>query len=178
MPDVQAPPTEVVDTADEELGDDLRALGEKLLGMAQELSSGRASVSTREGARRATSEYSDQLLAAIARAIYRARKRRAVYFEKELLGEPAWDILLELFVSGVQDVRISTTSLCLAAGVPTATASRTIQRMEREGLVRRYTVPNDKRVTAVEITATGYKLMRNYILDGVLRDEMPVPESS
>ena len=42
-------------------------------------------------------ELPDQTLAKVAEALYRARRRRARHLPNELLGEPAWDILLDLF---------------------------------------------------------------------------------
>lgn len=162
--------------SDEELAEDLSALGEKLLQVGRALSSGHAAPGTRHAALDVRSNFSDGVIAAIALSIHRARRRRARYLNNDLLGEPAWDILLDLFVNMVRGTRVSSTSLCHAAGVPTTTATRAIRRLEAEGLVRRHSAPDDKRLTLVELTSTGYKLMRSYICDGVLKDEMPLPE--
>ena len=45
------------------------------------------------------SDLSDEALATVAQRIYRARARRAHYLPPDLFGEPAWDILLDLFVA-------------------------------------------------------------------------------
>jgi DNA-binding MarR family transcriptional regulator len=116
---------------------------------------------------------SDDKLAVLATSIYRARRRRLDYFDADLFAEPAWDMLLDLFVNKALGRRISTSSLCLAADAAQATGLRYIAILEAKGLVRRRPAPDDGRVTLVDLTTLGYKQMRRYVADGIARFDMP-----
>ena len=120
--------------------------------------------------------FSDDKLATLAIAIYRMRQHRQAYFDAALFAEPAWDMLLDLFINKVRGVRVSTTSLCLAASVPTTTGLRWLDQLVEQGLARRYTPLDDARLKLVEITSEGFRLMRRYVGDGVTRFEMPMPD--
>ena len=107
--------------------------------------------------------------AQIAEEIYRFRKRRDLLFEQQafghLFGEPAWDMLLDLYIARVKGVQISVTSLCIAGSVPTTTGLRWIQLLVRSGLARRHADESDARRTFVEITDEGYRMLE-MILSG------------
>jgi len=119
---------------------------------------------------------SDDKLATSATSIYRTRQQRARYFDPALFGEPAWDMLLDLFIARVRGARVSTTSLCLAAKVPQATGLRWVGELVKAGYARRYRAPDDARLKLVEITPEGFRLMRRCVGDGVTRFEWPVPD--
>jgi hypothetical protein len=120
--------------------------------------------------------FSDDKLATIAMSIYRSRQRRALYFGAALFGEPAWDMLLDLFIAKVRGARVSTTSLCLSANVPQATGLRWVGMIVKAELARRYRAPDDARLKLVEITPEGFRLMRRCVSENVTRFEMPLPD--
>lgn len=120
--------------------------------------------------------FSDEKLATIAISIYRSRQVRARYFGNDLFVEPAWDMLLDLFINTVRGRRISTVSLCLAAHVPQATGLRWIGRLVKQGLVRRTPARDDARMKIVTLTPDGFSLMRRYLSDSVTRFDMPMPD--
>ena len=113
--------------------------------------------------------YTDEKLARIARKIYRTRQLRRTVFEPDLFAEPAWDMLLALFINRVRGVRVPTTSLVIAAGVPNATGLRWVRVLEAHGLLRRYDNPADRRFVLVEITDAGFARMRRLITEGIER---------
>ena len=119
---------------------------------------------------------SDTKLAVIATSIYRARRRRRNYFDDALFAEPAWDMLLDLFVNRARGRRVNVTSLCIAANVPATTALRWIGLLEQKGLATRRGAPEDRRVILVDLTPAGYKQMRRYVVDGIGRFDMPMPD--
>lgn len=121
-------------------------------------------------------DVSDETLARIARTIYRARQRREKFFPGDLFAEPAWDMLLDLFISKAQGKRVLTTSLCIAANVPQTTGLRWIAQLEQYQLVRRFSAPDDARIKLIELTPEGYRLMRRYVAEGMSRSEMPAPQ--
>jgi hypothetical protein len=119
---------------------------------------------------------SDDKLATVARSIYRTRRRRLHYFDQSLFADPAWDMMLDLFINKVGASRVSTTSLCLAAGVAQATGIRWVQLLEEQGLLRRFKAPDDGRLVLIEITPHGYRLMRQCLTESVTRFEWPMPD--
>jgi hypothetical protein len=71
------------------------------------------------------------------RRVICARRKRVQFFGDDLFGEPAWDILLDLFATHLTGGRVSTSSLCIAADVPSTTALRWIGVLcERDLLLR------------------------------------------
>ena len=120
--------------------------------------------------------FSDDKLATIAASFYRSRQLRSAFFQPSLLGEPAWDMLLDLFIHKVQGRRVPTTSLCLAANTPHATGLRWIAVLEREKLVQRSASAVDGRLKLVEMTPKGFQLMRRFIAYSVTRFQMPLPD--
>lgn len=119
---------------------------------------------------------SDEKLATIASALARMRNRRSRFFSANLFAEPSWDILLDLFISQIRGTRVATTSLCLAANAPQATALRHIASLEEQDLLRRFGAPEDKRLVLVQITAKGYGQMRMCLGELVKTPGYPVPE--
>jgi hypothetical protein len=109
--------------------------------------------------------YGDERLARFASSILRARQRRVAYIDPLLLADPAWDMLLDLFVDAVRGGRMLTTSLCLATATSQAAALRWIEQLRQGGLLRRYRSVEDRRLHLVEITPAGFQLMRRYLHD-------------
>jgi len=77
--------------------------------------------------------------------------------DPSLLGEPAWDILLDLFIRAAAGRPVSVTSSALASGVPSTTALRYFDRLEGKGMISRRKSPTDGRVTFVDLTAQGHR---------------------
>jgi DNA-binding MarR family transcriptional regulator len=98
-------------------------------------------------------------LAEIAEVEYGTRRARNQYLGADLLGEPAWDILLDLLVQQGRGRRISVTSACLASGAPCSTALRWIAALEASGLVNRVAARHDKRVVFLELTRAAVEAL-------------------
>jgi DNA-binding MarR family transcriptional regulator len=106
----------------------------------------------------------DAAYAEVARQSYRARRWRNAFFgDSELFGEPAWDLLLELFVAASEQRLVSVTSASIAAAVPQSTALRWIALLEKDGLVLREPDPWDKRRDWLRLTADGLSRMLAYL---------------
>ena len=116
---------------------------------------------------------SDEALATVAQRIYRARGRRAHHLPPDLFGEPAWDILLDLFVALVRGKRIRTTSAVLAARAPGSTGLRWLAALEDHGLIERRIEPGDRRVRLIRLSPVGYRRMRAYLAEGIDAAELP-----
>jgi len=95
-----------------------------------------------------------------ARRAYRDRRSRGRIFDDEnLFGEPAWDLLLDLFIAAKERKRVPVTSACIGAAVPTTTALRWLAVLEERGHVIRESDPNDARRIFVRLSADAYARM-------------------
>ena len=112
---------------------------------------------------RAQEFHSDFALAQDARKVLVIRRERLKHLPPELFSEPAWDILLDLFVSQMQQKDISVSSACLSSHVPQTTALRWLDVLTNLGLVERYASPDDKRVCFVRLTSAGRHAMRCHL---------------
>jgi DNA-binding MarR family transcriptional regulator len=99
-------------------------------------------------------------LGAFARLLYRERRARDSFLSEGLFGEPAWDILLDLFACQAEGRTVRISSACIAAAVPASTALRYIAEMERRGLIRRTRSDRDRRSQHVTLTDEGHAHMQ------------------
>jgi predicted transcriptional regulator len=93
------------------------------------------------------------------REIADMRSRRNNMFGADLFGEPVWDMLLDLFLSRLENKRICITSLSIASNAPLTTALRYIERMADAGLIEKVDDPSDGRRMMVSLTRDGYRKM-------------------
>jgi DNA-binding MarR family transcriptional regulator len=71
------------------------------------------------------------------------------------LADPAWDLLLDLFIAGEERRRVSVTSACIAAAVPPTTGLRWINLLEDQELIERGNDPDDGRKVYLSLTSTA-----------------------
>ena len=102
-------------------------------------------------------------LATKARVIAAQRERRLEFVDGDLLGEPAWDMLLDLFMQYAGGAKVSTTSLCIASRVPTSTALRYITLLEDKDYITRTPSYHDRRVTLVSLNDAGVLAVGRYL---------------
>lgn len=100
--------------------------------------------------------------ATIIKNVIEARSRRGAFFPPALFADPAWDMLLDLFLAHKSQLRISASSLCIAANVPSTTAHRWMRHLEDEGLVMRRGDPLDARRHFVELTPNAIEALSSY----------------
>jgi DNA-binding MarR family transcriptional regulator len=98
--------------------------------------------------------------AALVRNILKFGTSRRQFFDPNLFGEPAWDILLELYGAEFRGRAESVSSLCIASGVPSTTALRWIGTLEEKGLLSRKRDPHDARRIFVTLTDTAREAMQ------------------
>lgn len=99
----------------------------------------------------------------LVREILRSRRRRNEIFGEDLFGEPAWDLLLELYAAEITQQRVSISSACIASAVPPTTALRWIEKLEKEGWIGREGDPLDRRRYWVFLKEQGIVAMRKYL---------------
>lgn len=98
----------------------------------------------------------------LVRRVIKARALRSRMFDASLFSDPAWDMLLDLMLAHLSGKQVYVTSLCIAAGVPIATAFRRIEDLAAKGLVTKTRDSKDTRRVFVELTEAGMQKMANY----------------
>jgi DNA-binding MarR family transcriptional regulator len=101
----------------------------------------------------------------LIRAIIRARRLRARFFQEELFADPAWDMLLDLLQAEISQLRVPVSSLCIAAAVPATTALRWLKTMVQQGLFIRRADPHDGRRVFVELAPEASRALRSYFAE-------------
>lgn len=91
-------------------------------------------------------------MAEAARRHLEMRRQRRAYMPHELFGEPAWDMLLDLFIADRESKSISISSACIASGGSATTALRWLTRLEAMSYVERVSDTSDRRRMFVRIT--------------------------
>lgn len=93
-----------------------------------------------------------------AKKYYRSRRsREKVFGRRDLFADPAWDILIDLFISAKEGKEVSVSSVCIAAAVPTTTGLRWIKLLETEGMIERAADPLDARRFNISLSAATYQ---------------------
>lgn len=90
--------------------------------------------------------------AEFAKWLYDQRRLREQYLPPELLGEPAWDILLLLYWARHQQRRLSVTAVCASAGAATTTALRYIDHLHRSNMLEKEPHPTDRRISWLSLS--------------------------
>jgi hypothetical protein len=98
------------------------------------------------------------------------RSQRDAIAGPSLLSDPAWDMLLDLFVGHITGRNVSVTSACLASRRPATTSLRYIERMAKQGLIRREKDCNDNRKVYLRMTEKAFRAVAKWI--DALRDEL------
>ncbi|MEM7778848.1 MAG: MarR family transcriptional regulator [Pseudomonadota bacterium] len=98
-----------------------------------------------------------------AREIYSTRRRRSgIFGHEELFGEPAWDILLDLYIAYVDQKPVSVSSACIGSAAPPTTGLRWLGVLSEHGFVLREHDPQDQRRVLVRLTELGLSAMDEY----------------
>ena len=103
-----------------------------------------------------------------AETIYLQRRRRVECFPGagELFQDPAWDILLHLFVAYERGEMQSMGSVAIASGVVAKVGQRWVAALTHAGLVRCTPNPRQSSLVCVEITPAAVEMMYCF-LDGL-----------
>jgi len=97
------------------------------------------------------------------RQTYEYRRLRDEFFgASDLFSDPAWDILLDLFISDLEGRDLSITDACIGAAVPMTTALRWIVILEQRGLACRENDQRDARRVFLRLSAHGRDIMTRY----------------
>lgn len=94
-----------------------------------------------------------------ARSAYDIGARRRLALGPGLFSDPAWNILLDLFLSDEGGRDLSVTAVCIGSRSSAATALRYITLLVERRLIDRIADEDDGRRTYVRLTAKGWNAM-------------------
>ena len=116
-------------------------------------------------------------LCRLAEEMFRIRRLRDRQFGQELFADPAWDMLLDLYIQRSKGRQVSVTSICNASFVPGTTALRWLAIIQERGWVSRESDPNDRRRVYVGLTREGEVAIAQYLTSAArhIRLANPVP---
>ncbi len=99
----------------------------------------------------------------LVQSLIQVRRHRDRIWPASLFGEPAWDMMLDLYVAWLKNSRVSVSSLCIASASPTTTALRYIAALEREGIVTRTSDEVDRRRQFIELSPSARAKMNDVL---------------
>jgi hypothetical protein len=94
--------------------------------------------------------------------IIHARAQRVAFLPADLFADPAWDMLLHLYLADIVCKRVTVTNLCSASNVPMSTALRWIDALDRRGLIDRTSDQWDARRFFISLSEAGIECMDDY----------------
>ena len=100
-------------------------------------------------------------LRVVAERLYAERRRREEYFPAALFGEPAWDLLLALFVAHDDGRHVSLDEAYAAAKIDALHGPALVDRLVAAGLVTR----SHNRWNAILLTEQGMDRLNDYLAD-------------
>lgn len=105
---------------------------------------------------------SSPTLCARIRRIIKLRESRRKLFDESLFADPAWDMLLELYLARLEGRIEYVSSICIASGVPSTTAIRWIKTLEQQGWIFRHQDLTDGRRCFLMLTPKGEVAMGRF----------------
>lgn len=100
---------------------------------------------------------------ALVRHVLAERRSREGHLPAALLGEPAWDILLDLYLAEAEGRTSYSTSCCVAAAAPQSTALRYIKRLVAFRLIAETADRHDSRRTLIALTDEGRAALSGWL---------------
>lgn len=104
-------------------------------------------------------------LLATAQFSLEARQGRLEHFSPAMFGEPAWDLLLVLYVTRADTPAPAVSSLAKIAGIAITTAFRWIDYLEEKRLIVRDRSSDDGRALTVALSQDGRARLDDYFAD-------------
>lgn len=91
----------------------------------------------------------------IAEWLYRSRQERPGAEDSRLFGEPAWDMLLDLYVHQAKGLSTSITGACIGSHAPPTTALRYVELLHDQGWIEKIPDESDRRRSFLALTPTA-----------------------
>ena len=102
-------------------------------------------------------------LVARAQELLAMRRARRKFFPPDLFHEPAWEMLLALFIVYETDHSMNVKQLVGCSDAPATTSQRWIDHLHKSGLINRVTDSEDRRRIDISLSERGYDAMTKYL---------------
>lgn len=99
----------------------------------------------------------------MAQTLIDQRRMRRRFLPDDLFHEPAWDMLLALYLAWHANKVMNVKTLVSAADAPVTTSQRWIDHLAKLGLVTRVVDPTDRRRIEVTLSHTGLEAIDGYL---------------
>ena len=99
----------------------------------------------------------------LAKQLLAQRQARFDHFPAELFHEPAWDMLLALYIAHDEGRVLNVKSLVACADAPVTTSQRWIEHLHKLRLVTRVVDTIDRRRLEVSLSQNGVEAMETYL---------------
>lgn len=110
---------------------------------------------------------SDGDLVALANGLLRALAEQPDFGARDVVFNPAWQLLLELFVAQLEHRPVPVTNACLSLGTAQTTALRYLTDLEKRGLIASLSDPVDGRRRLLRLTPHVESELRRYLRNAV-----------
>lgn len=148
--------------SDESVVDLIKDFTAKLLAVAEEFSGRAEQVIPPRGEPTPRSDQATRL--ALARVLLDQRRLRRDFLPDELFHEPAWDMLLALYLAWHEGRTMNVKTLVGASDAPVTTSQRWIDHLAKSNLVTRVVDPADRRRIEVSLSQTGLQAIEKYLI--------------
>jgi hypothetical protein len=108
-------------------------------------------------------DLSDAALVEQAKLLLDERRIRRRFLPDELFHEPAWDMLLALFVARDERLPMNVKTLVSLSDAPTTTSQRWIEHLYQSRLINRVTDTVDRRRLEISLSQFGDQAMIAYL---------------
>jgi hypothetical protein len=99
-----------------------------------------------------------------ARSLFRQRRSRDALFSAGLFGEPAWDLLLSLYIARCEGRCLSMLALCRSLDLPVAEAREWLGPLEASRLIQKAR-PAEVDEVPICISDTGFHTVTTMLLE-------------
>ena len=148
--------SKIVSLSDKDLRDAAR-LFQLLAGAAVASGAGPDVIASASGNRHRAS------LVARARTELDGRRLRQRFFNAIMFGEPAWDVLLMLYICEQSFGRLTMSRLAEWVEAPLTTVGRWVKYLEDEQLAQRESHPTDRRTVFISLRDKGRTALDSYL---------------
>lgn len=100
------------------------------------------------------------------KAAIRRTERRELLGQPALLANPAWDMLIDLFIHTHAGKAVSTSALCIGSGLPMSNALRIVRKLRESDMVFREPDPSDGRRYFIRLTPQTMQALNRYFCEG------------
>jgi hypothetical protein len=114
---------------------------------------------------------SNAQLVQVAQSVVRTRRRREALLGPDLFADPAWDMLLDLYIAEMSGGPLSVSTLAAGAAVPATTALRWMGVLQQHELIWREPDGKDGRRTIIRVAPKAIAAVENmlhHLFDGFL----------